>query len=623
MVKVDRKETLCSYTISDEAPTVTVFADVQQLAGIPECKQDGRSICFYAGTPILFLGYKIGSMCILDYQPRHDFDDRKKFMMLDLAAIISRYLEERQRQSLRSEVTYAQLMVSILQSLKPALTRVMRQKRAMEFVFDILKQQSTPNTIKDYVIDFSDATKEFRSGLNQLSTTIETSLSLGMMSIQLKPSAVRKRSMSFNPHNATENGLIKWLNELYDLHTMPPHYSPLVHDIHWSVRPAAARCLHVTDLSTEACSLIANLLISRNLFSYKTIYVIVDMNHMNNHIDHSDAFSNIRSSKIMLHIVCSDPIKSYHDDDSSHSPSPQLSPSRSQYKTHHHHHHLLTTDEQTQESTMRFIQQCDLFVVRSLLQAHKGGIDHYIKHGPVDEDYPFLEPEIECEWFNIWLPCKSICANNPVVTPLAIVNTSSGSAMSSSSLIQQRSSSSKLLQNVIDIDGMLNDVNWEHQNPPSSLTSLVSSAASTCKKSNIMTKLTQQQLENGKQRTQDNRRLTPSSSQHQTKISVSIPRAPRGLFPFRVGPFHHGKEGSPHRSPKNKYQGTVGHDNHSTSDRHRNHGCEQQLRGKPSRNDGVDNFNPLPHQSMFILAWKHFTESIVHPPWQAARIDPR
>ncbi len=606
---------------------------------------NGRTIKFYAGTPILFLGYKIGSLCIMDYEIRNDFDDRKRFIMLDLTAIVSRYLEERQRQSLLLEINYAQLMVSILQSLKPSLKRVMRQKRTMEYIFDIIKQQrqqallnktTTDNkTINEYIIELLDAINDFQSGLNQLSTTVETSLSLGMMSIQLKPSAIRKRSLSFNPHNTMENGLIKWINELFDLHIPPLHYSSLIHDVHWSVRPTAARCLHVTDVSTEAFSLIVNLLISRNLVSYKTIYIIADMNHLNTPIEQSDIFSNIRSSRLRVHIVCCDPIKivplgcesvSYDsiDDDGN----------KYQILSHHNHNTTsmkqLTTNNNETTTTLQFIQQCDLFVIRNLLHGQHGDIEHYVKHtstmsedddnGHDDHDHdhnPYSKPSIDSEWFSVWLPCKSICANNPVITPLTIHHTTAGSAISSTTaMLQSRSSSSRLLQNIVDIEGLLTDRNWEQQHPPTTLTSLVSTVGVTCKKSNLLTKMSfneQLPIEN-------NKHSMPSSS-NKLKISLSMPLTPKKLFPFPIG--------SPFKSNTNRKEDI-------TQDSQKSHSLPSIIQSKAiSTSDIHGKVDEIPqfqshdtstgdtsHHSMLQTAWKHFTDSIFHPPWHNARISP-
>lgn len=94
--EVNRDESLCSLAILQE-----------ELLVIHDARYDGRFSCnpwveaepgirFYAGAPLVTQdGYNLGTLCIIDTQPRDQFNEEERRTLLDLAAMVVDELELR------------------------------------------------------------------------------------------------------------------------------------------------------------------------------------------------------------------------------------------------------------------------------------------------------------------------------------------------------------------------------------------------------------------------------------------------------------------------------------------------------------------------------------------------
>jgi hypothetical protein len=89
-----RNISICAHTILKEDVLVChdltahpVFKASPKVTGPP-------SFRFYAGAPIeLANGFNVGSVCLMDYEPRIEFDDRDEAILKDFAGIIVHELE--------------------------------------------------------------------------------------------------------------------------------------------------------------------------------------------------------------------------------------------------------------------------------------------------------------------------------------------------------------------------------------------------------------------------------------------------------------------------------------------------------------------------------------------------
>ncbi|WP_373236462.1 PAS domain-containing protein [Cohaesibacter celericrescens] len=92
----DRGGSFCSYTIlQDEVMCVADASDDSRFACHPFVTE-GHKVRFYAGAPLIDSnGYKLGTLCLLDDKPRHEFSEIDKARLTDLASIAAASIEMR------------------------------------------------------------------------------------------------------------------------------------------------------------------------------------------------------------------------------------------------------------------------------------------------------------------------------------------------------------------------------------------------------------------------------------------------------------------------------------------------------------------------------------------------
>lgn len=89
-----RHISICSHTILNDAPLVVpdlrehpIFRSSPQVTGKPNFR-------FYAGAPIVLEdGFRVGSVCIMDYAPNPDFDDDDEAFLVDMSRVVVHELE--------------------------------------------------------------------------------------------------------------------------------------------------------------------------------------------------------------------------------------------------------------------------------------------------------------------------------------------------------------------------------------------------------------------------------------------------------------------------------------------------------------------------------------------------
>ncbi len=96
MSESPRDISFCGHTIlTDDVLVVEDAADDPRFAENPLVEADPR-LRFYAGAPLVTpSGQRIGTVCIFDFKPRHDFSEADKAKLKDLAAIVTDHLEMR------------------------------------------------------------------------------------------------------------------------------------------------------------------------------------------------------------------------------------------------------------------------------------------------------------------------------------------------------------------------------------------------------------------------------------------------------------------------------------------------------------------------------------------------
>lgn len=96
LTETDRAESLCDHTIQhDDVLVVSDLQDDPRFRDSDVMRFD-RSLRFYAGAPLIVAGgHRLGTLCVLDGTPRHDFGPIQQKMLADLAALVVNQLDLR------------------------------------------------------------------------------------------------------------------------------------------------------------------------------------------------------------------------------------------------------------------------------------------------------------------------------------------------------------------------------------------------------------------------------------------------------------------------------------------------------------------------------------------------
>jgi GAF domain-containing protein len=90
-----RKEAFCNYTIlQDEVFEVTDAALHPDFKSNPLVVGDPH-IRYYAGAPIRVRGFRIGTLCVIDHQPRTEMSDTEKRILRNLADFVAHEIDVR------------------------------------------------------------------------------------------------------------------------------------------------------------------------------------------------------------------------------------------------------------------------------------------------------------------------------------------------------------------------------------------------------------------------------------------------------------------------------------------------------------------------------------------------
>lgn len=89
-----RETSMCGHTILRSDPLVVLDATKDwRFRNLPAVVSEPH-IRFYAGAPLTTSdGLNIGSLCLLDTQPRTSFTDRERMLLIDFAAVVMREME--------------------------------------------------------------------------------------------------------------------------------------------------------------------------------------------------------------------------------------------------------------------------------------------------------------------------------------------------------------------------------------------------------------------------------------------------------------------------------------------------------------------------------------------------
>ena len=118
-----RNDSFCAYTILPESCDVFVVPDAPKDDRFKRNKLVTGSprIRFYAGASLMVAGVKVGSLCIIDTKPRHDFNVDQRMNLLDLGEAVANLIRERREYNLRAKKDRSDLMTEIMHSIRTPL----------------------------------------------------------------------------------------------------------------------------------------------------------------------------------------------------------------------------------------------------------------------------------------------------------------------------------------------------------------------------------------------------------------------------------------------------------------------------------------------------------------------
>lgn len=94
--ETSRELSFCTYAIMGQTAFVVADAHDDERFSANALVTGAPNIRFYAGFPLLTAGgHALGSLCVIDQKPRHDFSVRDEQILRDLAALLSEYIDQR------------------------------------------------------------------------------------------------------------------------------------------------------------------------------------------------------------------------------------------------------------------------------------------------------------------------------------------------------------------------------------------------------------------------------------------------------------------------------------------------------------------------------------------------
>jgi diguanylate cyclase (GGDEF)-like protein/PAS domain S-box-containing protein len=103
--ETSREVSFCTHAIMGEGVFVVADAHEDERFRSNALVTSAPHIRFYAGYPLLTSdGYALGSLCLIDHKPRHDFSVRDEQVLKDLAALVCEYIDLRRFEREGNEV---------------------------------------------------------------------------------------------------------------------------------------------------------------------------------------------------------------------------------------------------------------------------------------------------------------------------------------------------------------------------------------------------------------------------------------------------------------------------------------------------------------------------------------
>ena len=216
-----RQETFCGLALMSDGALVLPDATKDDVFCTNALVTGDPGVRFYAGAPLITDdGYRIGTLCLIDTAPRHNFDDPKVAQLRDLAALVVDALERRRENLLLQERS--------IQLVRQTRELERASKAKSQFLSSMSHELRTPlNAVLGFgqllELDAANMEETHNNAVRQILKNSEHLLLL--ISDILDLSTIEKSQVRLNPKRIALPQLLRECAPIFEKLTGPRHVS--------------------------------------------------------------------------------------------------------------------------------------------------------------------------------------------------------------------------------------------------------------------------------------------------------------------------------------------------------------------------------------------------------------
>ena len=162
--QIPRDESICSHLVGDATKDVLVVPNLLEDMRFSALPSVAAGLRFYAGAALTIGGKKIGTLCLLAYEPNYNFDMAQRMTLLDLASTLSYTIEQKRNAKMIRNAT----LTSLTHNLLTPLSSLGMQLPFLEKEL-LAKRDVTPTL------------QEINKSFRRLHRTVETNITLSKL----------------------------------------------------------------------------------------------------------------------------------------------------------------------------------------------------------------------------------------------------------------------------------------------------------------------------------------------------------------------------------------------------------------------------------------------------------
>lgn len=180
--EVPRQSSFSSHVIKEESPSIVMAADCSldpRFLDLPNVTGSAH-FRFFAGTPIMCEGRKLGAVCVFDTVPHHDIEQKKLDVLLEVGKMVSDYISEKRLRHIHVNIEQIQYLVGITHQLimpkehiKYHFYESKRLYKRWKNLLDILQKNKVPLLPPDSILKNNDLRDLIYKTIKRLKSCIQ------------------------------------------------------------------------------------------------------------------------------------------------------------------------------------------------------------------------------------------------------------------------------------------------------------------------------------------------------------------------------------------------------------------------------------------------------------------